>query len=374
MTTPAPIDERTAWTAVLGRDAREDGQFVYAVATTGVFCRPSCPSRRPLRRHVRFFATPQAALDAGYRACARCGGAPAPVSRPLERAVAYIERHLDERITLTVLARAAGLSAFHLQRTFVRAFGASPLQYQRALRLGRFKARVRQGDGVGAATYAAGFGSSRGLYESAQAGLGMTPGTYRRGGRGERIRYALATCALGRVLVAEARGGVCAVHLGGDDAALEVELEREFPLASRERDEEALRERVEQVLAALHGDRAVPLPLDLRGTAFQLRVWRALREIPFGETRTYGEVARSIGSPQASRAVARACAANRVAIVVPCHRVVRGDGEAGGYRWGAMRKQGLLELEGRAQGPGGPGGREGRRTPGRGSRGLQTAP
>jgi AraC family transcriptional regulator of adaptative response/methylated-DNA-[protein]-cysteine methyltransferase len=345
MTNPADLDPRAAWGAVLARDPRADGRFVYAVATTGVFCRPSCPSRRPLRRNVRFFATPAAAAEAGFRACARCGGAPAPVSRPLERAVAYLERHLDERVTLEALAREAGQSPFHLQRMFVRAFGASPRELQRSLRLARFKERVRRGDDVSAATYEAGFGSSRGLYDSARAGLGMTPGAYRRGGRGERIRYALASCTLGRVLVAEATNGICAVHLGADDAVLERELEREFPLASRERDEERLRERVEEVLAALRGDHAVPVPVELRGTAFQLRVWRALRAIPFGETRTYGDVARSIGSPRASRAVGHACAANRLAILVPCHRVVRGDGDAGAYRWGARRKRDLLELE-----------------------------
>jgi AraC family transcriptional regulator of adaptative response/methylated-DNA-[protein]-cysteine methyltransferase len=347
------MDERAAWEAVLERDAGADGRFVYAVATTGVFCRPSCPARRPLRRHVRFFPTPQAALEAGYRTCARCGGVPAAASRPVERAVAYIERHLDERVTLAVLARAAGVSPFHLQRIFARALGASPLQYQRARRLARFKEQVRRGAELGAATYEAGFGSSRGLYESARAGLGMTPGAYRRGGSGERIRYALASCALGRLLVAEAGKGICAVHLGADDAALERELEREFPLAHRERDDEALGARVEQVLAALTGDAAAArLPIELRGTAFQLRVWRALCEIPFGETRTYGAIAASIGSPGASRAVGSACAANRIALVVPCHRAVRQDGEAGAYRWGAARKLRLLEIEARADGAG----------------------
>jgi AraC family transcriptional regulator of adaptative response/methylated-DNA-[protein]-cysteine methyltransferase len=338
------IDERAAWAAVLARDGREDGRFVYAVTTTGVFCRPSCASRRPLRGNVRFFSGAELAAEAGFRPCARCGGVPAAPSRAIERALAHIERHLDERITLAALARASGVSPFHLQRTFVRAVGASPLQYQRARRLETFKAEVREGAGVGAATYAAGFGSSRGLYESARGGLGMTPGAYRRGGRGERIRYALGSSALGEVLVAEASKGLCAVHLGADGATLERELAREFPLATLERDD-ALRPRIEQVLATLRGEPAALLPIDVRGTAFQLRVWRALRQIPPGQTRTYADVAATIGSPGASRAVGAACAANRLAVLVPCHRVVAAQGRAGGYRWGVDRKLRLLELE-----------------------------
>jgi AraC family transcriptional regulator of adaptative response/methylated-DNA-[protein]-cysteine methyltransferase len=343
---PQPIDAGAAWTAVAERDARQDGRFVYAVRTTGVFCRPSCPARRPLRLNVEFFATPGEAAQAGYRPCARCRGGAAPAGEgAVERAVKFIEAHLDARVTLAALARHVGVSPFHLQRTFTRVVGASPRAFQEARRLARFKARVRRGADVGAATYEAGYGSSRALYESARARLGMTPAVYRRGAAGERIRYATAAWEHGLVLVAATERGVCAVQLGDDGAALERSLAAEFPRASLERDDEGMRRWVEGVLRSAGGDASASLDLDLRGTAFQLRVWRALRKIPYGETRSYGAVAKAIGQPSATRAVARACATNRIALVVPCHRVVREGSEAGGYRWGAERKRRLLDLE-----------------------------
>lgn len=338
------VDERTAWAAIVARDARLDGRFVYAVRTTGVVCRPSCASRRPLRENVEFFPDVEAAVRAGYRSCARCGAAPIAPGGAVERAVGFLEAHLDERVTLGVLAAAVGLSPSHLQRAFTRALGLSPPAFLRQRRLERWKARVRGGASVGEATYAAGFGSSRALYEGARAGLGMTPAAYRRGGRGERIRYAIAATDLGRLLVAATERGVCAVELGEEDAALAAALGREFPGAYLVRDDGAVEAWTREVVAATSGAGA-PLPLDLRGTAFQLRVWRALRDIPRGETRSYGEVAARIGRPTAARAVARACAANRVALLVPCHRVVRGTGDAGGYRWGAARKERLLAAE-----------------------------
>jgi len=341
-----PEGEESLWSAVLARDAARDGSFVYAVRTTGVYCRPSCPSRRPRRENVAFFRSGAQAEQAGFRACRRCGhGAAGSASaEAVARAAAYLEVHLDGRVTLAALARHVGLSPFHLQRTFRRALGLSPRAFQDAKRLARFKARVRQGEAVGMATYEAGYGSSRGLYESARAGLGMTPATYRRGGAGETIRYTLVATELGRLLVATTGRGVCSVCVGADDARLEAELRAEFPSAAFSRDDEHVKPWVEAVLRHVRDAGAIP-PLDLRGTAFQLRVWQALREIPAGETRSYGDVARAIGMPLASRAVARACATNRLALVVPCHRVVRGDGAPGGYRWGPSVKRKLLDRE-----------------------------
>jgi AraC family transcriptional regulator of adaptative response/methylated-DNA-[protein]-cysteine methyltransferase len=339
------LDERSAWQAILERDARRDGEFVYGVRTTGVACRPSCSSRRPLRANVELFATRDDALRAGYRACARCRAEPARGNGALERALAYLDRHLEERVTLTDLAREVGLSPHHLQRTFTRALGVSPRRYQERRRLDRFKRRVRQGEPVGLATYGAGFGSSRALYESARAGLGMTPGKYRSGGRGESIRFTVLPSEPGRLLVAVTERGICAVELGDDDAALAEGLAREFPHARLRRDDGALRGWADQVLEVARGRNPATLPLDLRGTAFQLKVWRALQEIPRGETRSYSDVAALIGRPGASRAVARACASNPVALVVPCHRVVRADGDPTGYRWGAERKRRILAAE-----------------------------
>jgi AraC family transcriptional regulator of adaptative response/methylated-DNA-[protein]-cysteine methyltransferase len=344
--TPSPSPD-AAWRAVLTRDRALDAAFVYAVRTTGVYCRASCPSRRPRREHVTFFAGAADAEAAGYRACARSGPAsPGPrAARAIERAAAFLEAHLDERVTLAALAQRVGMSPFHLQRTFRRALGVSPRAYQDARRLSRFKQEVRAGVTVGEATYAAGYGSARGLYESARGGLGMTPATYRRGGRGEHIRFATAGTAAGQLLVAASERGVCAVNLGEDAAACERALRAEFPTAEVTRDEAGLAGWVEAVARQVAGSPAPDLPLDLRGTAFQLKVWRALRDIPPGETRSYGQVAAAVGDAAAARAVARACATNRVALVVPCHRVVPAAGGAGGYRWGAARKQVLLEAE-----------------------------
>ena len=338
------IDQRTAWAAIVARDARLDGRFVYAVRTTGVVCRPSCASRRPLRENVEIFPDVQRAVRAGYRRCARCGAEPVAAGGAVERAVVFLEAHLEENVTLRDLGAAVGLSPAHLQRAFTRALGLSPRAFQQQRRLARWKARIRGGASVGEATYAAGYGSSRALYEGARAGLGMTPAAYRRGGRGEQIRYAVVPTDVGRLLVATTARGVCAVELGDDDAILAAELGREFPRAELIHDEGAAEAWTREIAAATAGAGAA-VPLDLRGTAFQLRVWRALRDIPRGETRSYAEVAARIGCPTGARAVARACAANRVALLVPCHRVVRGTGDAGGYRWGAERKERLLAAE-----------------------------
>ena len=349
------------WTAVLERDTRQDGRFVYAVATTGVFCRPSCPSRRPRRENVAFFSAPEEAERAGYRACRRCApeSSVAPAERTVREACAYLEAHLDEPVTLETLGREIGVSPFHLQRMFKRVTGVSPKAYVNARRVERLKARLQQGDGVADATYEAGYGSGSRVYEQADAQLGMTPATYKRGGSGVTIRYGTTESPLGRLLVAVSERGVCAVTLGDSDGDLEAALRREYPQARIERTKEK-DERLEEWLGAVvrHLEGAQPslaLPLDVQATAFQRRVWQALQEIPYGATRSYGEIAAAIGQPQASRAVARACASNRVALIVPCHRVVRGDfeisGEAGGYRWGAERKRRLLDREREASGP-----------------------
>ncbi len=336
-----------AWTAVERRDAGADGRFVYGVATTGVFCRPSCAARRPLRRNVRFFATPADARRAGYRACRRCR--PEAGARPgLDAASARVLERLagDSGLaTLAALSAETGTSPFHLQRRFRAATGLSPRECAEALRAVRLRRTLRAGAGVAHAGYAAGFGSSRGVARAAREGLGMTAGRYARGGAGLRIGWTVERSALGRVLVATTDAGVCAVFLGDDPKALAAELRREFPRAELARGA-ARTLWVRAVLRHL-ADARVPLgvPLDGSGTPFQLRVWRALRTIPPGATRTYGDVAASVGSLGAARAVGSACARNVLAVLVPCHRVVRAGGATGPYRWGADRKVRLLARE-----------------------------
>lgn len=346
-------DEAVCWRAVLARDRSYDGRFVYAVQSTGIFCRPSCPARRPKRTSVRFFA-PGEASRAGFRPCRRCRPLReegAPVDQAVRRMVDFIETHLDETVTLAQLAQEVGLSPYHLQRSFKERVGLSPRAYQTARRLERFREAARGGRMVGPATYEAGFSSSRGLYEGAAAGMGMTPGRYRRGGEGLEIRYTIVDASLGRLLVAATDKGVCAVSLGDEDTTLETELRAEFGRARLTRDDAGLAAWAAMVAnRSGGGDPGVAIPTDLRGTVFQLRVWRALQEIPPGETRTYAEVARAVGHPAAVRAVAGACAGNRVALVVPCHRVIRSDGSQGGYRWGPHRKKRLLEEEAEERG------------------------
>lgn len=298
----SPIDSESAWTAVLARDPLSDGGFVYAVSTTGVYCRPICTSRRPLQRNVEFFATAEAAEEAGYRACRRCRPDRAIQSaaiRAVEQAREYLDNHADETVTLERLGKEVFTSPFHLQRTFKR-----------------------------------------------RVGLTMTPATYRKGGEGARIRYATVPCALGRLLVGATDRGICSVSLGDDEAELVRALQREYPRAELERADGEFQRWVGEITRYLSGEaRTLDLPLDLDATAFQLRVWRALQQIPFGSTRSYSEIAAEIGAPTATRAVAHACATNRAALVIPCHRVVRTDGGLGGYRWGMERKRRLLQQE-----------------------------
>lgn len=353
LTITTTLDPEAAWAAVLSRDPRSDGGFVYAVASTGVYCRPSCPSRRPDRRRVAFFPTPAAAEAAGYRACRRCrpASASSPADERVERAVAFLEAHLDEPVTLARLGREVGLSPAHLQRGFKRRIGLSPKEYVDARRAERLKERLKGGDTVTDATYEAGYGAPSRLYEQAPARLGMTPGTFRRGGRGATVHYTLTASPLGRLLVAATERGVCAVMLGDDDDALTAALRAELPAATIARADAALAGPVAEALRYLGGEAPrLDLPLDLAATTFQWRVWKALTEIPPGETRTYGEIAVAIGAPGAARAVGRACAGNRVALAVPCHRAVPAGSGASGYRWGPERKRRLLELEREATG------------------------
>ena len=307
---------------------------------------------------MTFFATPAAAEAAGYRACRRCRptrpAEPSKAARAIVRVKTLIDSHVDSAnelpLTLRALASAVRISPFHLQRQFTRLMGASPRAYAAARRTDRLKARLREGDTVTEATYEAGYGSSRAAYEHGVRALGMTPATYRRGGFGVHIRYGTAQTPFGRLLVAATDRGVCSVMLGDDAPALERALEKEFPKATIGRSDDALAEWIGAIVRSLEGEPAQPdLPLDVRGSAFQHRVWRALQMIPYGQTRSYAEVAATIGSPSAARAVALACATNPVALVVPCHRVVRADASPGGYRWGAARKRTILAHERRAR-------------------------
>jgi AraC family transcriptional regulator of adaptative response/methylated-DNA-[protein]-cysteine methyltransferase len=346
-----PRSDAARWRAVLARDERYDGLFVTAVRTTGIYCRPSCPARHPARGNVRFYADPAAAEGGGFRACRRCRPRDAESWNErlgrIERACRHIEASLDERVSLRALAARAGLSPFHFQRAFRRATGVSPAAYADARRLERLKGHLRRKDGITMAMYEVGYGSSSRLYERAPKALGMTPGDYRAGGRGASIAYATAASPVGRLLVGATERGLCSVKVGTSGAVLERALREEFPAATLRKDPDGVGRWLRRVLAEIDGRAPKEaLPLDIRATAFQRRVWEELRRIPRGETRTYAEVARRIGRPRAARAVGRACATNPVAIVVPCHRVVGSEGALRGYAYGLGVKRALLEREG----------------------------
>ena len=349
------LDEQECWEAVCRRDAAWDGRVLFGVLTTGVYCRPSCPARRPLRRNVRFYATAAEASRDGLRPCRRCrpdelaaGGLPPWVGElcaALEQA-----GEAGETLTLAELGRRAGLSPAHLQRTFRALVGVTPRQYAVRRRLERLKGELQAGARVTDAIHAAGFGSSSRLYERAARSLGMHPSQYRAGGRGLDITWAATETSLGTLLVAATDRGLCAVQLGGTAEELRARLAREYPRAQLRPLPSPPPPAFEAWMAALRdhleGVRPHPaLPLDVRATAFQERVWAFLQSIPWGETRSYAEVAAAIGRPRAVRAVARACASNPVALAIPCHRVLRGDGALAGYRWGAERKRALLARE-----------------------------
>lgn len=343
------VDAAQSWAAVCARDAAQDGAFVFAVRTTGVYCRPSCGARRPLRANVQFFADGSAARTAGFRACRRC--APdAATSDAQQRAqlvtqvCAWIDA-AEGTPKLAGLAERAGYSPFHLQRLFRAVLGVTPRQYAANQRAQRFAAALQSGESVTAASQRAGLSSSSRAHAAAQQ-FGMAPSSVRRGGAGEVVMWIVAPCSLGQVLVAGTGRGICAILLGDDAASLLADLQRRLPRAMLQSGDRGFAANVRAVLACVDGaPLAQELPLDLRGTAFQLRVWRELQRIPAGSTVSYAELAARLGAPKGARAVAAACARNAVAVVVPCHRVVRGNGELSGYRWGVERKRALLERE-----------------------------
>ena len=344
------VDEQVLWDAVARRDPAWDGAILYGVASTHVYCRPSCPSRRPRREGVRFFATPQHARAAGFRACRRChpdvpAQVPPAVDR-VRRACRAIASHPQRRLSVPRLAAALGASPRHLLRSFQDTLGITPRDYAEACRLGCLKRELRKGNGVAAATYEAGYGSASRVYERSASALGMTPAAYAGGGAGVAVEYTVAATPLGAMLIAATPRGICQVSLGEDDEELAAALRREYPAARVAAGGPAFSAWVAALVESLRPGAPDPrLPLDVRATAFQRLVWRELQRIPRGTTRTYGEIAARLGRPSAARAVARACATNPAALVVPCHRVVREDGEPGGYRWGGARKRALLDLE-----------------------------
>jgi AraC family transcriptional regulator, regulatory protein of adaptative response / methylated-DNA-[protein]-cysteine methyltransferase len=345
------------WHAVVDRDKALDGVFVFGVSSTGIFCRPSCPARRPRRTNVSFFNDALEAEQAGYRACLRCRPKAVdgnPQSAMIRAMCRYIEHHIEDRLTLSLLSKEFRRSPFHLQRMFKSILGVSPKAYIDAVRLRQVKHNLQAGHDVTTALYAAGYSSSSRLYERTAAQLGMTPEKYRRGAVAAVVRYTISNSPLGRMLIAATDKGICSIQFANgfadndndNDEQLQQGLMREFPFATRRRDDFALAEWRMNLTNLMEGRETDPsLPLDIRATAFQRQVWEALQKIPRGETRSYGAVAKEIGMPKATRAVARACAANPVAVAIPCHRVVREDGNLGGYRWGMERKQQLLAME-----------------------------
>src|ERR1700680_884066 len=349
---PKPgIADDARWNAVVAREAARDGEFVFAVSSTGMYGGPSCPARRPRRENVQFFHRPEQAEQAGYRACLRCrpksfnGNTEADGVKVICR---FIEQHLDEPLTLDRLGKEFRQSPFHLQRRFKAILGITPREYADSCRLRMLKRNLQAGNSVTRAMYDAGYGSSSRLYERTASQLGMTPDKYRRGAIAAAIRYTCADSPLGRMLIAATERGVCSIQFARSDGELMEGLKREFPFAARKRAEGGLQSWVGALLKHMRGkdlDSSSLLPLDIRATAFQRRVWAYLQSIPFGDTRSYSQVAKAIGRPSACRAVARACATNPVAIAIPCHRVVREDGSMGGYRWGIERKKALLEME-----------------------------
>jgi AraC family transcriptional regulator, regulatory protein of adaptative response / methylated-DNA-[protein]-cysteine methyltransferase len=343
------IDDAEKWRAVLARNASMDGLFVVGVRTTGIYCKPSCPSKHPLRENVQFFPGPDEAEKAGFRACMRCRPrAQSSRSELVTRVTEYVNRNLDGKLTLESLSREAGLSPFHLQRVFKKALGISPRQYVEARRLERVKRSLSSGETVTDSVYAAGFTSTSRMYEKGPRKLGVHPGTFRRGGEGLRIQFTIVDSPIGRLLLGATDKGVCAVCIGGSDDAVEAALREDYYAASLARNDDGMKNWAESFLRYFEGQRfPAGLPIDVAGTAFQWKVWKALQAIPYGSTASYSGIAEAIGQPKAVRAVARACATNHVAIIIPCHRVIGRDGELHGYRWGNNMKRSLLDLEAR---------------------------
>jgi AraC family transcriptional regulator of adaptative response/methylated-DNA-[protein]-cysteine methyltransferase len=335
------------WRATMSRDARADGTFVIAVRTTQIYCRPSCPARRPFRRNVVFFRTLEEAEKQGFRPCLRCKPNEVAGSIALvQRAARRLAESSEEGVRFGPFAKSLGTTPATLRRAFLQVTGLRPRELAEALRLERFKKLLRAGKNITDALYETGYGSSSRVYERSNAQLGMTPATYRKGGMGMMIGYSIAKTALGKVLVAATERGVSAVYLGDSEAKLVQELRDEYPRAELTPADESFENWVKEIVQRVDGKPPrVELPLDLQATAFQRRVWQELQRIPAGTTRTYSQVARALGNPKAVRAVARACATNPVSIVVPCHRVIRQDGSLAGYRWGLSRKEQLLAQE-----------------------------
>jgi AraC family transcriptional regulator, regulatory protein of adaptative response / methylated-DNA-[protein]-cysteine methyltransferase len=335
------------WRASVSRDARADGTFVLAVRSTHIYCRPSCPARRPLRRNVVFFRTREEAEKQGFRPCLRCK--PNQVAGPIalvERATKRLVESGEDSVRFGAMASSLGTTPATLRRAFLQVTGLRPRELAEALRLERFKKLLRTGKNITDALYETGYGSSSRVYERSNAQLGMTPATYRKGGKGMKIGYSIAKTVLGKVLVAATERGISAVYLGDSEAKLVQELRDEYPRAELAPADDSFERWVKEIVQRVDGNPPrVELPLDLQATAFQRRVWQELQRIPAGTTRTYSQVARALGNPKAVRAVARACASNPVSIVVPCHRVIRQDGNLAGYRWGLSRKEQLLAQE-----------------------------
>ncbi len=342
-----PDDEK--WRAVLSRDDRFDGAFVFAVRSTGIYCRPSCPARRPSKQQVLFFPGTIEAEQSGFRPCHRCQpreGGPSPKAKLVDQACRYIEANLQGKLSLAILSGQVGLSPYHFQRTFKKVLGISPREYVKASRLARMKRFLRNGETVNDSLYSAGFSSRSRVYENVQGAFGVSPGEFRRGGEGLRIQYSIIDSPIGRLLVAATERGVCGVCIGDSDRFVESSLAEDYPHAILSRSDEAMEEWTGAFAKYFDGEHlALNLPFDVTATAFQSRVWKIIQSIPFGQTTTYSQIARELGEPEASRAVARACATNPVALVIPCHRVIGKDGSLRGYRWGIKRKHALLKLE-----------------------------
>ena len=345
------MEKEIYWQAFSERNPRFDGVFYTGVRTTGIFCKPSCTARLPKRENVVFFDTSKQAEEGGFRACLRCKPKEEKAIDPQVEAVVKACEMLEseDQVTLEDLGAEIGMSAHHLQRVFKEIIGVSPKKYAEAKRMDKFKTGIRHGSDVVTAMYDAGFGSSSRLYEKAAENMGMTPAVYQKGGKGMEINYTITDSDIGRMLVARTPKGVCAVTFGEDDAALIENLEKEYPQAAITSDAKDLKDSVSAIIQYLAGkDKKLDLPIDVQATAFQMQVWEALRKIPYGETVSYSQLAEMMGDKKKVRAVASACARNRVALVIPCHRVVGSDGKLTGYRWGVERKKQLLEKESKA--------------------------
>jgi AraC family transcriptional regulator, regulatory protein of adaptative response / methylated-DNA-[protein]-cysteine methyltransferase len=342
-------DDNQRWEAVINRKKTADEKFYYAVSTTGVFCRPSCPSRLPLRENVIFHPTTASAIQAGFRACQRCKPEQPPLSQQHATMVARACRLIEQAEvmpSLTTLAKTCGLSQYHFHRVFKSITGVTPKAYGAAHRAEKVRESLSRSNSVTEAIYDTGFSSNGRFYASADHMLGMTPTTFRDAGADTSIRFAVAQCTLGAILVAATEKGVCAISMGDDPDLLVRELQDQFPRAHFAGGDETFEQMVAQVVGYVESPNiGLELPLDLQGTVFQMRVWQALREIPMGQTASYAQIAQMIGSPKSARAVAKACASNTIALAIPCHRVVRSDGALSGYRWGVERKRTLLENE-----------------------------